>query len=352
MSKFRIAVHLAFSLLCCEFGYGKGQDMVVSHEKVVSYLGSTGQMETVKDWKIIFSYFEESETQNIKIDFDSEYIDLNRDGKISERDSGFFNPASTVKTAIAGLVLEELRDRNFQLTDRFRIKGKAWTTFGEDLKLMQLLSDNDATNRLILFLGFDAINHHMKNKGYSIFTVERLMLGQGTLVPSPEIEIFSRGELILQHEKPTTWKSRCEEAPGKSGNCASQFELIKIIGSILNKNSQFGTFDIRDGDRAWLADIMSKTPKEFGFDYPDEWNRFIHSKKFELVGEKGKLFSKGGVALWSKTWMDSSYLITDDRRRISLVITVRPPEDITQAQAFPFMAKLAVSLKQLAAEFL
>jgi hypothetical protein len=71
-----------------------------------------------------------------------------------------------------------------------------------------------------------------------------------------------------------------------------------------------------------------------------------------LVGEKGKMFSKGGVALWSKTWTDSSYLITDDHRRISLVITVRPPEDVTQAQAFPFMAKLAVSLKQLAAEFL
>jgi hypothetical protein len=352
MFKFKILAQTAFSLLCCQVGYGKGQDMVVSREKIVTHLVNTGQFQTIKDWNIIFSYLEENEPQNVKIDFNSEYVDLDRDGRISERDQGFFNPASTVKTAIAGLVLEELKENNFALSDRYgQMRGER-TTFGDDLRLMQLLSDNDATNRLILFLGFDAINERMKAKGYSVFTVERLMMGQGTLVPSPPLEVYSQGRVIHRPGKPTNWKSRCEEASGKSGNCASQHELIKIMGSIINKGTNPESFDIRDGDRAWLSDVMSKTPREFGFDYPDDWNRFIQSKKEELVGESGKLFSKGGVALWSKTWTDSSYLVTEDHRRITLVITVRPPEEVTQAQAFPFMANLALSLKKLASEYL
>jgi hypothetical protein len=190
----------------------------------------------------------------------------------------------------------------------------------------------------------------MNQLGFHEYTVERLMLGKGTLIESPPYEVKTDGKLIQRPRRPVTVTSRCEEAPGKSGNCSSQADLLNILLLLAHPTAKNG-FDIRESDRFWLLNIMSKTPKSLGYDYPDDWNRFLQSRQEDLVGQHGRLISKGGVALWSKTWTDTSLILSDDGRRIAVSITVFPTEDVTQKVAFPFMADLALALKTFAKNY-
>jgi hypothetical protein len=319
-------------------------DIKVPRSDIESFLTSTGRMQTIRDWKVLFSFWEIRDRGLVRVDYGSLYEDTNLNSKIDGGDQGFFNPASTVKTAIAALVLEDLKRYDFQLSDSYRAVGQEWKTFESDLELMQVLSDNEATNRLIMYLGFDAIDSRMKELRFNHFSLERLMLGKGTLIESPPHEAKSRDQIVYRPARKVSVKSRCEEALGKIGNCASQEVLLNVFLK-LNDLSQDKSFDIRTSDRNWLFGVMSKTPKELGYDYPDDWNRFLQSKQDLLVGPRGRLISKGGVALWSKTWTDTSLILADDGRRMLVAITVMPPEDVTQKMAFPFMADLAFDLK-------
>jgi hypothetical protein len=319
-------------------------DIKVPQSDIDSFLTRTGRMQTIKDWKVLFSFWEIRDRGLVRVDYGSLYEDTNLNSKIDGGDQGFFNPASTVKTAIAALVLEDLKRYDFELSDSYRAVGQEWKTFESDLELMQVLSDNEATNRLIMYLGFDAIDSRMKELRFNHFSLERLMLGKGTLIESPAHEVKSKEQIVFRPARKVSIKSRCEEALGKIGNCASQEDLLNVLLK-LNDLSQDKSFDIRTSDRKWLFGVMSKTPKELGYDYPDDWNRFLQSKQDLLVGPRGRLISKGGVALWSKTWTDTSLIQADDGRRMLVAITVMPPEDVTQKMAFPFMADLAFDLK-------
>jgi len=328
----------------------RAEDIVVPRADIEALLAKTGRLETMKAWNVTFSFWELKDGQRVRLDYGSRYEDTNKNSKIDGSDEGFFNPASTVKTAIATLVLEELKKNAIKLSDSYRAAGMEWTTFESDLQMMQVLSDNEATNRLLLFLGFDLLHSRMNQLGFHEYTVERLMLGKGTLIESPPYEVKTDGKLIQRPRRPVTVTSRCEEAPGKSGNCASQADLLNILLLLAHPTAKNG-FDIRESDRFWLLNIMSKTPKSLGYDYPDDWNRFLQSRQEDLVGQHGRLISKGGVALWSKTWTDTSLILSDDGRRIAVSITVFPPEDVTQKVAFPFMADLALALKTFAKNY-
>ena len=328
----------------------QAEDILVPRSDIEMMLTKSGRMDIMKSWNIKFSFWEWKDGHRIRVDYSSRYQDTNKSSKIDAGDDGFFNPASTVKTAIAALVLEDLKKNDFKLSDSYRAVGAEWTTFESDLQMMQVLSDNEATNRLLLFLGFDAIHLRMSQLGFQDYSIERLMLGKGTLLESPPHEVKVDGKIIQRPARPVSITSRCEEAPGKIGNCASQENLLDILQLLATPTATKG-FDIREGDRSWVLNIMSQTPKSLGYDYPDDWKRFLESKKMELVGDHGRLISKGGVALWSKTWTDTSLIQSDDGRRMAVSITVFPPEDVTQKVAFPFMADLAVALKSFAKNY-
>ena len=318
-----------------------------SQLQVEEFLKQKNFMDKVKEWKVVFAaseIFSNKFHDAGDFQYQSNFIDSDRNGKMNEADQGFFNPASTVKTAIACLILETLNQKNFELEALYRSQNdEQWRSFGEDLEKMQVLSDNEATNRLILFLGFDEITNRLKSKGIVDFSIDRLMLGRGSLIVSPAYQVMSSSGFFSFPEKRVYRSSVCEEAAGKIGNCASMGSLIEVMKRLTNPEIfQSNGFDFRESDRVWLLTRMSQTPKELGYDYPDDWNRFLSSRKMDLVGMGGKLISKGGVALWSKTWTDQSYLVTASGRRIHLVIAVRPPEEVTQKEAFAWMADLAV----------
>ncbi|NNK09758.1 MAG: hypothetical protein HKP08_00300, partial [Flavobacteriaceae bacterium] len=78
----------------------------------------------------------------------------------------YFYPASTVKFPISLLALEKInRNKDLSINTRFYVEGDSLeTTFAEEITKIFAVSDNDANNRLLEFLGQDAINASFKEK--------------------------------------------------------------------------------------------------------------------------------------------------------------------------------------------
>lgn len=322
---------------------------ILSNEELKGILEKQGLLKTIGEWRVLFAALDVTHKPNRKISWKSDYIDSNNNQIMDDDDEGFFNPASTIKTAIAALVLEWLNQHGIPRKARYAAEGCESFMIEDDLRSMQVISDNPATNRLIMLLGFDEIDRRLITKGISNFSIERLMLDGGTLVKSPAHRLNYDSQVWNFPSNEVTRVSRCHECSGRPGNGASMDALIEIMMRITQPHEFPGqSFDLRENDRLFLLDAMARTPSDQGFgEYRDDWNRFLHSLEKELVGRNGRLISKGGVALWSKTWTDQSYLVTEDGRKVHMVISVRPPEEILQTEAFPWMAKLALALMNL-----
>lgn len=247
--------------------------------------------------------------------YDAVYQDSNSNDIYDPADGGFFNPASTVKVAIAALALEKLSANGLTRQANYRIANtERWYSFEEDIRRALVISDNEATNRLSLWLGFNAIKNKLAEKGLSQLVVNRLMLDKGTLVSSPAFEMRFEGDLIQQSEQAVSIDSNCYETHRKIGNCAVATDLLKSLMQI-NHPEYF-----MDGpspamslaDREWLKVILSRTPREEGFDYADEYCRFLTEIENKFAGDRGQMLSKCGVSLFSNTYTDLSYLETDD----------------------------------------
>ncbi|MEP2239217.1 MAG: serine hydrolase [Maribacter sp.] len=84
-------------------------------------------------------------------------------------DSMYFYPASTAKFPTAVLALEKLNKTDtLSINTRYYIEGDTLeSSVAKDISEIFAVSDNLANNRLVEFLGFEAINESLKNKGIS-----------------------------------------------------------------------------------------------------------------------------------------------------------------------------------------
>jgi len=85
----------------------------------------------------------------------------------------YFYPASTVKFPIAVMALEKLDAiSNTSVNSTFSIgdETKQWK-FSEEVSKLFAVSDNEASNHLFEFIGFDDLNNGMKNKGLLPFRI-------------------------------------------------------------------------------------------------------------------------------------------------------------------------------------
>ncbi len=263
------------------------------------------------------------------------YRDSNRNKRQDEQDQGFFHPASTVKVAIASLVLEQLKQRNLGRAAEYRVAGaSAWTSIEADLIEMLVVSNNDAANRLILLLGFQYLNDTIRARGLKQYAVTRLMLNQGTLIDSPPIEIRWRDTLIKLPKRSVSNAFDCDEIDEKSGNCASAHDLAGILMRVVYPSvfSSEAGFDLRPADRQWLQQTMSQTPEQVGLDFEDTFCRFLHPLGQQLTQQSGRLLSKCGIALFSHTYLETSYLETDRGQKYFMVFVVTPPKTVAKAR--------------------
>ena len=231
------------------------------------------------------------------------YQDTNNNALQDPGDANFFNPASLVKLPLAALALETLTNKGLSRQAEYRVVGSDyWHRFEDDIRRALVISDNDATNRLILWLGFNRINSRFVDKGFFDLAINRLMLDQGTLVSSPAFEVRFNGVVTQQPEMSVTAEPSCYETRENIGNCASANDLVQGFMQI-NQPEYFPAdegFLLSPSDRAWLQSTMSHTPREEGFDYPDDYCRFLTEIEKRLATNGGKMLSKCGVSLFTK----------------------------------------------------
>lgn len=276
--------------------------------------------------------------------YDAVYQDSNSNGVYDPADRGFFNPASTVKVAIAALALEKLSANGLTRQANYRmINTERWYSFEEDIRRALVISDNEATNRLMLWLGFDTIKNNLAEKDLSQLVINRLMLDEGTLIPSPAFEMRFEGEIIQQSEQAVSIDSNCYETSRKIGNCAVATDLLKSLMQI-NHPEYFmegPSITLSSADREWLKAILSRTPREEGFDYADDYCRFLTEMENKFASDRGQMLSKCGVSLFSNTYTDLSYLETDDGEKYYILLSLSPTGRASETEIIRKMSQVA-----------
>jgi len=304
-------------------------------------------LERMNRWKgkALFVKFDSTKVPNAfrYYYFNSLYQDTNQNKIQDIADQGFFNPGSTVKVGLVALVLEELNRIGLGRETEYRVANSGnWYRISEDIRRAIAISDNDATNRLILWLGFDKINTSFRKKGLSHLVIDRLMLDRGTLIKSPPFEMRFKNKIVRQNTQSVSVKPTCYETTQKVGNCATATDLVNGLIRI-NQPEYFRDkgFDIRPGDRNWLKQIMSHTPQQEGFNYPDDYCRFLTGLENKIANRVGKLLSKCGVSLFSNTYTDLSFIETNSGEKYYVVLSVNPPQGSSEKEIIQWMNTVA-----------
>jgi hypothetical protein len=273
------------------------------------------------------------------------YVDSNSNGLIDSGDQGFFNPGSTIKVMIAGQVLELLRTNGWQRNATYQAKDSTHRyVFAEDIESMLVVSDNDATNRLIRFLGFKNIATRAKLLGLSHFEINRLMMSKGPAVASPAYTVVSAGVsyvVPVKNAPPSTDIIRCRETDTIKGNCASANDLLRSLRLVLDNGISNG-LNLDPEDRRWISGIMESTPKQRGFNEPDDYCRFLQPLVSDNTVRTTSLRTKCGVAPYTPTYLDLSRISTNRNQSLDMLIVKKynsPVSDATVVNDFSSIAR-------------
>lgn len=89
---------------------------------------------------------------------------------------------------------------------------------------------------------------------------------------------------------------------------------------------------------------MSHTPREEGFDYADDYCRFLTETENQIASHEGRMLSKCGVSLFTNTYTDLSYIETDSGQKYYLLLSLRPPRRVSEPQIIHYMNQVAGAL--------
>ncbi|MCJ7468566.1 MAG: class A beta-lactamase-related serine hydrolase [Maribacter sp.] len=258
----------------------------------------------------------------------------------------YFYPASTVKFPIAVLALEKLNemegvDRDF----RFYVEGDSIeTTFAQDISKIFVVSDNEANNRLLEFLGQDDINNRLKSKGIGNVRIShRLGVHSDAVATQPLI-------LYLNDSTTTTLDGTINTPPKhldligiKKGigffdedsivhepfdfslknyyPIDAQHAVLKriIFPEVFSENEQF---HLSDDQRKFLLTAMHTLPRNDGYD-PEEYydgycKFFMYGDTRERIPNNMEIYNKVGWAYGTLT--DCAYIL-DTKNHVEFMLT-------------------------------
>jgi hypothetical protein len=261
--------------------------------------------------------------------------------------NNYFYPASTVKFPIAILALEKLNEiTNFSNQINFRFKGSNQSKFfHEEIIKIFALSDNEGSNNLLEFIGFDYLNDKMHHKGLIPFRVNhRLATNNADNSTSPTIFIYENDSLIA--EKPTFINRSFDPLSLngiKKGNGYLENDSIKKGAFDFSKKNNYPLetlhntlkrivfpnafkpnqqFNLTENQRQFILSSMSKLPREQGFDtnqYYDSYCKFfIYGDSKENIDSSIKIYNKIGQAYGTLT--DCAYIV-DESNKIEFMIS-------------------------------
>lgn len=270
-----------------------------------------------------------------------------KDHEFQVNDSAYFYPASTVKFPIAVLALEKLNKiDSIDMHMRFYIEGDiVETTFESDISKVFAISDNQANNRLFEFLGQDAINEALKQKGISpIRIAHRLLTDNAAEISTKPLVIYQNDSTTTLLESPiNTSAIPLEIDKIKKGNgfyaedslyqgpfsfelknyypINTQHALLKRI-VFPNKFPATERFELSKTQREYILKCMSTLPKELGYDSIEYYDSYVKFLMFgddkEAMPNHIKIYNKVGYAYGTLT--DCAYIV-DSKNDVEFMLT-------------------------------
>ncbi len=280
--------------------------------------------------------------------------------------TNYFYPASTVKMPTAFVALEKLNQLNIKGLDKFTpmrngVGSVPQTAAAIDasaenllpsiahyIKKIFLVSDNDAYNRLYEFVGQEALNQSLHEKGFTdLRLIHRLSAPGYTAETNRHTNpiTFYKNDRVLYHqgevysETPTDLGLQ-NEIKGKgymnnegkiinepfdftAKNYVSLQNLHDILKAVLFPESvpEHQRFDLTAEDYAFLYKYMSMTPKASdypNYDKPDGYVKFfMFGGDAPTIPDHIKIFNKVGDAYGYLT--DVAYVI-DTKNKVEFMV--------------------------------
>lgn len=261
-------------------------------------------------------------------------------------DDNYFYPASTVKFPVAVMALERLNETDTLTREtRYYVEGDSIeTTFAKDISQIFAVSDNLANNRLVEFLGQDAINKGLEEKGLSpVRIAHRLGYHTDELTTKPLI-------IYLNDSTTTPTEPSLNSAPfplklnaihkgigyyedDEQINEPFNFSLKnyypvstqhKLLKRVIfpEKFSNNERFNLTKNQHDFLLNAMHTLPRKVGYD-PDNYydgycKFFMYGDTKKTIPDHIKIYNKVGFAYGTLT--DCAY-IKDEKNNVDFLIT-------------------------------
>lgn len=260
--------------------------------------------------------------------------------------NNYFYPASTAKFPTAVLALEKLRTTDtLDIDTKYYVEGDSIeSTFAKDIMEIFTVSDNLANNRLVEFLGFDAINNGLKEKeitpvrmshrlGYHSDDLKTkpliIYMNDSTTAITEPIFMTLPTPLELNNIKKGVGYYKDDELIHEPFNFAlknyypieAQHGLLKriIFPEQFPENQQF---KLEKSQRDYLLQAMHTVPRKAGYDpetYYDSYCKFfIYGDSKDSIPEYMQIYNKVGFAYGTLT--DCSY-IKDTKNKVDFLLT-------------------------------
>ena len=260
----------------------------------------------------------------------------------------YFYPASTVKFPIAVLALEKLNETDtLNMDTRFFVEGDTLeTTFASDITRVFAVSDNEANNRLLEFLGQDAINERLVSRGVTPVRISHrlgvhseelttkpllIYLNDSTTTPTKptinsaavplQLEKIRKGKGFYVAEEDSIYREPFDFSLKNYYPIQAQHAVLKrvIFPGNFPGDQQF---HISEEQREFLLNAMQIVPRKAGYDpaefYDSYCKFFIFGDSRDPIPDKIKIYNKVGFAFGTLT--DCAY-IRDTENEVEFLLT-------------------------------
>ena len=323
-----------FIVGCSSFNKNILQETLTSQKEKIRSV-----MEKPEEFELQIIYTEIIRDDNHQVKFKDYTYNLNA--------KNYFYPASTVKLPIAVLALEKLNSiRKTSINSEFSIEGTIDKfKFSEEISKVFAVSDNDASNRLLEFVGFDYLNKSMTDKGLQDFKVVHrlstpdsgnqvskgiiLYKDDNSVVEIPSVISNPRAQLQLEKMKKGIGYMKDDKlisSPfdflGKNYYSLESLHntMKRIVFPEAFKENQ--RFHLSKNDREFILFSLQNLPKNAGYDPVEFYDGF---GKFFMFGdtkspmpENIKIYNKVGDAYG--TLIDCAYIV-DEKNKIEFMVS-------------------------------
>jgi hypothetical protein len=296
-------------------------------------------MNNVNDYELQVIYTQISRDKDNKPTFKDDSFQLDK--------NNYFYPASTVKFPIAVMALEKLNKiPNTSLKSQFIIEGDSIPyRFSEEITKIFAVSDNEASNRLMEFIGFDYLNRRMNDKGIIPFRVNhRVATSNSGSKTIKAITLLKEDQTkaifpsYIDKKQDSLLVNRLKKGIGYLQNdtlvkepfdfSEKNYYPLESLHNTLkriifpNNFKKKERFQITEKDREFILYSMQNLPKNAGYDpkeYYDGYCKFfMFGDTKEAIPSSIKIYNKVGDAYG--TLIDCAYIV-DSEKNIEFMVS-------------------------------